>query len=85
MRKKTINQPEEIPVAYAQVAVAPVHLKGADAIAECFGVSRDTVTTWVKNGAPLAYVGRKIQGDYNAIMAWLIASKGQARAKNTNT
>lgn len=62
--------------------VAPVHLKGAQIIADCFDVSRDTVTAWAKKGAPLAYVGGKLQGDYHAIFEWLITSKGHTKAKN---
>lgn len=51
--------------------VAPVHLRGADAIAETFTVHRNTVKEWWLAGAPIAVVGGAYCTEYNALMAWL--------------
>ena len=63
------------------VIVVPVHLgvpksegelSGADAIAATFGVRRDTVIGWRRDGAPIVLVGNKLQAEYNALMQWLV-------------
>lgn len=54
-------------------AVAPLHLRGADRIAQQFGVKRQTVVQWKKSGAPMALVGRTYMAEYSALMAWLVA------------
>ena len=69
----------------AKVLVAPVHLKGAQAIADCFWVSTDTVAVWAKKGAPFVLVGKKYQGEYNSIMTWLLAKEGPFYAKNDHS
>ena len=50
---------------------AAVHLKGADNIAKCFGVHRNTVVKWAKAGAPICYVGRCYQASYTHLCSWL--------------
>lgn len=52
-----------------------VHLRGADNIAAIFGVGRKTVLQWIKDDAPIVYIGRKYQADYNKLWDWLIANK----------
>jgi transposase len=47
------------------------HLKGARNIAACFGVGRNTVSAWIKAGAPIFLVGRKHQANYVRLAAWL--------------
>lgn len=47
------------------------HLKGALAIARCFGVSRRTVVQWTLEGAPISMVGRKYQASYERLSRWL--------------
>lgn len=49
----------------------PTHLRGAEEIGGTFGVSRATVVKWVREGAPISYVGRKYQADYTSLSAWL--------------
>jgi transposase len=60
--------------------VLPIHLghspdkgeyQGAEAIAKAFGVSRRTIMRWKKAGAPIYLIGRKYQGRYDKIMAWI--------------
>ena len=51
--------------------VAPVHLRGADKIAETFKVHRETVKEWWKKGAPIATIGGAYCAEYNALMLWL--------------
>lgn len=49
----------------------PLHMKGADEIAQVFGVSRDTVVQWVKDGAPIPLVGKKYQANYAELWDWI--------------
>ena len=55
--------------------LAPVHLTGADNIARTFEVGRKTVLQWAREGAPIIYIGRKYQADYNKLWDWLIVNK----------
>ena len=59
------------------VAMVPVHLMGARAIAEKFRVHENTVKLWKKEGAPIAFVGRMYQAEYSALQAWLISWSGE--------
>lgn len=54
-------------------AIVPLHLRGADRIAQHFGVKRQTVIQWAHNGAPLALVGKTYMAEYSTLMAWLVA------------
>ena len=57
----------------AQTFVAPLHMRGADTIAQMFRVHRRTVIGWQKKGAPIVCVGRAYVAEYNALMFWLCA------------
>lgn len=48
------------------------HLKGKNSIATRFGVSSRTVLLWIKDGAPIAFVGKKYQANYEVLMDWLV-------------
>lgn len=57
-----------------EVARCPAHLRSAEAISGTFGVSRATVKKWVREGAPISFVGRKYQADYTSLCAWLVTA-----------
>lgn len=50
----------------------PLHMKGADEIAQVFGVSRETVVQWAKDGAPIRKVGKKYQAQYGQLWDWIL-------------
>jgi len=54
------------------IAIAPIHLRGLDAIGKIFGKSRGTVKSWCKEGAPIAYDGTSYCSEYNALFAWYL-------------
>ena len=70
---RLMNERERI-VGTGQPVFAPVHIKGADKIAEVFGVSRGTVVRWVRDGAPIRLIGKKYQASYNRLWEWLLES-----------
>ena len=53
-------------------SAARSHLKGREAIMETFGVSKETVAQWRKEGAPIFVVGRKLQTDYWRLWTWIV-------------
>jgi excisionase family DNA binding protein len=55
---------------------APVHMRGAEEIAEVFGVKRDTVVEWYRNGAPIHMIGKKYQANYAELWDWLKKNAG---------
>lgn len=59
---KTIN----IPLMFT-----PIHMKGADEIAEVFSVARETVVQWAKEGAPIRMVGKRYQANYKDLWEWI--------------
>ena len=60
------------------VSIQPIHLKGAESIGKAFGVKRESVAQWAKNGAPIVIVGGKYQTDYHCLWAWLIRHAGSS-------
>ncbi len=54
------------------VAIAPVHLKGMEAICKVFGKSRNTIKTWCKNGAPIAFDGYCYYAEYMTLFTWFL-------------
>lgn len=58
----------------------PLHMKGADEIAQVFGVSRETVVHWSKDGAPVHLVGKKYQASYAELWDWI---KKKAESEKT--
>ena len=68
--------------------IAPVHLSGCQAIADCFMVNRATVRQWKTAGAPIAMIGGRLTAEYNMLMLWHIRQSatgtGQARMRPTN-
>lgn len=49
----------------------PLHMKGADEITQVFGVSRETVVQWAREGAPIHLVGKKYQASYAELWDWI--------------
>jgi len=47
------------------------HLASCQKIATTFGVSRSTVVTWFKTGAPIVLIGARYQANYNELWTWL--------------
>lgn len=60
-------------------APASLHLKGAQAIGETFGVSRRTVRDWIARGAPIRFVGRRYQASYPELWQWLSEKADEKR------
>jgi hypothetical protein len=62
--------------------LAPVHLAGCQAIADCFLVNRATVRQWKKAGAPIVKIGGRLTAEYNMLMNWHVkqSSKGAGEA-----
>ena len=58
------------------VNIQPVHLKTAETISKAFGVKREVVAEWARNGAPIALIGGKYQADYHCLWARLIRHVG---------
>ena len=50
----------------------PVHMKGAGEIASVFGVKRETVVQWHKDGAPIRKIGKKYQAQYGQLWDWIL-------------
>ena len=50
---------------------APIHMTGANEIADVFQVSRRAVVRWAREGAPIYLVGKKYQANYNELWEWL--------------
>lgn len=50
---------------------SPIHLKGADEIAKTFGVTRERIVVWAKEGAPIRMIGKRYQANYAELWAWL--------------
>lgn len=63
--------------------LAPVHLSGCQAIADCFMVNRATVRLWRKAGAPIAMIGGRLTAEYNMLMHWHVrrAATGTGEAQ----
>jgi len=55
--------------------VAPLHLRSKSEIADTFGVSRETVLKWAREGAPVFLVAKRYQADYHAMVEWLSKNK----------
>lgn len=53
----------------------PAHLTSACGIASVFNVSRNTVTRWCSEGAPICLVGGKHQANYLELWNWLKQQK----------
>jgi len=47
------------------------HLKGIQAFVSMFGVSRETVRQWARDGAPIFLAGRRYQACYSRLCLWL--------------
>lgn len=56
--------------------VWPVHLRGAEAIGQTFGVHRRTVVQWRRQGAPIALTGGVYMAEYTMLMQWLVRVSG---------
>lgn len=54
-----------------QPIFAPVHLRGAEEIAQVFGVHIRTVREWKDAGAPIIVLGKKYQANYFDLWEWL--------------
>lgn len=63
--------------AKAAAKITP-HLKGIQAFVSIFGVSRETVRQWARDGAPIFLVGRRYQACYSRLCLWL-EQRHQAR------
>ena len=48
------------------------HLKSREAIMGIFGVSKDTVARWRRDGAPIIRIGRELHAHYEQLWAWLL-------------
>lgn len=60
-------------------AVAPMHLGNTRQICEAFGVGRETVRMWVKEGAPIYKEGKRLVTEYNRLFEWrLKRERGKA-------
>lgn len=55
----------------AQPIFAPVHMRGAEEIANVFRVKVDTVRKWKTDGAPIAIIGKCYQASYYDLWEWL--------------
>lgn len=64
LREALMNTAPGFPV------LAPVHLSGCQAIADCFMVNRATVRQWKRAGAPIAFIGGRLTAEYNMLMHW---------------
>lgn len=53
-----------------------LHMKGAEEIAEVFGVKVDTVRKWQRDGAPIIRIGKKFQASYFDLWMWLKDQQG---------
>ena len=50
---------------------APIHMTGANEIADVFRVSRRAVVRWARDGAPIYLVGKTYQANYGELWDWL--------------
>lgn len=69
------NQPDGDPTpVYREEApvYVPIHIKGAGEIAAIFGVARETVIRWAKDGAPIRKIGKKYQARYDQLWNWIL-------------
>lgn len=55
----------------------PIHMKGAAEIASVFGVARETVVQWAKDGAPIRIIGKKYQARYDQLWDWILNNVDQ--------
>lgn len=49
----------------------PFLMQGKKRIAEVFKVKPETVTEWVRDGAPIFLVGKMWQAEYSNLVRWL--------------
>ena len=64
-----------------QPVYVQLHMRGANEIAEVFGVSRDTVIKWAKAGAPIRVVGKKYQAQYGQLWDWILENTEEERPR----
>lgn len=64
-----MEEDEKITIS-AQI-FAPIHMAGANEIADVFHVSRRAVARWIRAGAPIFLVGKKYQANYGELWEWL--------------
>lgn len=55
----------------------PVHMKGAQEIADVFGVHRSRILDWKEKGAPIKRVGKKYQANYGELWPWVRDNVGE--------
>lgn len=65
-----------------QPIFAPVHLRGAEEIAQVFGVTVDRVREWRRKGAPIVRIGKRYQASYFDLWEWLKSSAIESDSEN---
>lgn len=56
------------------------HLPTAKEIAKTFGVGLRTVREWRENGAPIVFIGKRLQANYYQLFEWLRMNQQKPKA-----
>lgn len=68
--------------AFNSPVLIPIHLRGADEIAEVFGVARAAVIGWLRDGAPIYLIGKKYQANYYELWYWIQKKRALPKTKH---